>query len=319
MTAPRIGNAASALNLLRQRELESRRQAGTILHPDEVSGGLSPARLLTTTLGGQVRPITRKDLAAFRATVTQLGSKARQGLTAVEALSLSAQVDIDRARKQIQYSMPSRLQAGRVQLVTNAGPESKATRHYVNLEFSLFAAALARPGTPAQVAQWLTKESPIRFECSCEHFRYFLRFVATAGGWVFGRHEHGYPKLTNPSLDGACCKHLVRVMTDIQSSIGLRQRVAQMVEAERARVDKPGTKATPRVFTVRQAEAERMLPKNARRIVVSGSARSAAPPKPASRADIEKALKAYAGRTDTNSAAIARALAALLAQPGGNR
>jgi hypothetical protein len=316
MVAPRIGNAASALNRLRQTELESRRQATTILHPDEVSGSLSPARLLSTTLGGKVRPITQEDLAAFRATVARLGSKARQGLTAAEALSLSTPVDIDRARKQIQYSMPARLLAGQVQLVTNAGPQSKATRHHVNLEFSLFAAALARPGTPAQVAQWLTKESPLRFECSCEHFRFFLRFVATAGGWVLGRHEHGYPKLTNPGLDGACCKHLVRVMTDIQSSIGLRQRLAQMVGAERARVDRPGMKAKPITITVRQAEAERMLPKSARRIVVPGSARGTALPGPASRADIQAALKAYAGRTDAGSAAITRALSALLTPPG---
>jgi hypothetical protein len=316
MAAPRIGHAASALNRLRLTELESRRQAKTILHPSEVSGGLSPARLLTTTLGGQVRPITPSDLAAFRASVAQLGAKARQGLTAGEALSLSREADIERARKEIRYSLPSRLQAGQVHFVTDSGPHSKVTRHHVNLEFSLFAAALARPGTPAQVALWLTKESPLRFECSCEHFRYFLRFVATAGGWVLGRPEHGMPKLTNPTLDGACCKHLVRVMTDIQSSVGLRQRVAQMVDAERSRVDRPG-KAKPKVFTVRQAEAERILPKNARRIVVPGSTRAVAPPKPASRADIEAAMNAYSGRTDKNSAAISRALAALLAQSGG--
>lgn len=317
-TAPRIGNAASDLNRRRLAELESRRQAKTILHPTEVSGGLSPARLLTTTLGGQVRPITPSDLAAFRASVAQLGSKARQGLTAAEALSLSRPIDIERARGEIRYSMPSRLQAGRVQLVTDSGPHSKVTRHHVNLEFSLFSAALARPGTPAQVALWLTKESPLRFECSCEHFRYFLRFVATAGGWVLGRPEHGMPKLTNPTLDGACCKHLARAMTDIQSSVGLRQRVALMVDAERSRVDRPG-KAKPKLFTVRQSEAERMLPKNARRIAVPGTTRAVAPPKPASRADIEAAINAYAGRKDANSAAISRALAALLAQPGGAR
>jgi hypothetical protein len=315
MKAPRIGNATSALNRLRQVELDRRRLAKTILQPNEVSGGISPARLLYTTLGGQIRPITPADLATFRKSVTQLGDKARQGLTAKEALAMSRPADIERAKTEIRYSLPQRLQAGKVQLVTNAGPLSKATRHFVTLEFAQFPAALARPGTPAQVALWLTKETALRFECSCEHFRYFLRFVATAGGWVAGRAEHGLPKLTNPTLDGACCKHLVRAMVDVRSSVGLRQRVAQMVEAERARIDRPG-KTKPKVFTVRQDEAERMLPKNARRIVVRQDQRGATLPKAASRTDIEKALSSFAGKSDANSLAIARALGNLLAQPG---
>ena len=51
MNIPRVGNATSALNRLQQEELASRRQARTILNPTEVAGRLSPARLLSTTLG----------------------------------------------------------------------------------------------------------------------------------------------------------------------------------------------------------------------------------------------------------------------------
>lgn len=311
MKIPRIGNAVSALNAQRARELESRRQATTILQPNEVAGKLSPARMLTTRLGGAgARPITRDDLAHFKQEVEALGDKARQGLTAKEALGLSRSVDIDRAKVEIRYSLPSRLQAGKVHLITDSGPNSKVTRHHVNVEFSLYSSALSRPGTPSQAAQWLMKESPLRFECDCQHFRYFLRFVATAGGWVAGRAEHGLPKLTNPTLDGACCKHLARVMSDVQLSVGLRQRVAQMVEADRARIDKPG-KAKPRAFIVTQADAERMLPKNSRRIVVPAASRGAKLPPPASAADIRTALQAFAGK-DTNSIAITRALQNLL-------
>lgn len=318
MNAPRIGNATSALNRIRQNELESRRQATIILQPHEVAGKLSPARLLTTTLGGAgVRPITPTDLAAFRKNVALLGDKARQGLTAKEALALSRTADIERAKTEIRYSLPVRLQAGKVHLVTDSGPRSKVKRHHCNVEFSLYSAALSRPGTPSQAAQWLMKESPLKFECDCEHFRYFLRFVATAGGWVAGRAEHGLPKLTNPTLDGACCKHLTRVMTDVQYSVGLRQRIAQMVEADRARIDRPG-KTKPRVFTVAQADAERMLPKNVRRIAVPASQRRASLPPVASRSDVAQALQAFEGRKDATSVAVTRALNALLkqTQPG---
>ncbi|MDQ0591003.1 hypothetical protein [Variovorax paradoxus] len=314
MKAPRVGNAVSALNAQRLRELESRRQATTILQPGEVAGKLSPARMLTTSLGGQVRPITPADLAAFRKSVAQLGDKARQGLTAREALALSRTVDVERAKAEIRYSLPSRLQAGKVHFVTNSGPQSKVSRHHVNVEFTQYAAALARPGTPAQSAQWLCKESPLRFECDCEHFRYFLRFVATAGGWVAGRAEHGMPKLTNPTLDGACCKHLARVLTDTQFSVGLRRRIAQMVEADRARIDRPG-KLKSKIFVVPQAEAERMLPKNARRIVVPVVGRGASLPKPATKADVAHAMKALQGREGIDNAVILRALQNLMNQP----
>ena len=316
MTAPRTGNAVQSLNRQRLRELESRRQARTILQPDEVAGRLSPARLLTTTLGGQVRPITPADLREFKKVVAALGDKARHGLTAREALGLSRTVDIGRAKSEIKYSLAARLQAGKVHLVTDSGPRSKVSRHHVNIEFAQYAAALARPGTSTQAAQWLLKDGGLRFECDCEHFRYFLRFAATAGGWVAGRTEHGFPKLTNPTLDGACCKHLTRVMTDLQYSVGLRQRVAQMIEADRARIDKPG-KAKPKVFMVAQRDAEAMLPKSARRIVVQSNQRGATLPPPASAADIRKAMAAYTSRSDPNSVAIARALQALLAQQRG--
>lgn len=318
MDAPRIGNAASALNRLRRTELESRRQARTILSPEEMTGGLSSARLLNTTLGGQLRPITAADLAKFRSNVASLGDRARQGLTPTEALAMSDAPDIERAKKEIRYSMPARLQNGRVHMVTNAGPESRVARHHVVIEFGAYTAALAMPGTPSQVAKWLCADSPVRWSCDCERWRYWFRYVASIGGWNEGRAETGYPKIRNPNLVGCLCKHGLRVAVDLSRSIGLRQHVARMVEADRARINKPGIKAKPKTITVRQADAERMLPKNARRIV-PGSARHTAPPKAASRADIEVALQAYASRTDTNSAAIFRALSALLSKPGSTR
>ena len=315
MTAPRIGNATSALNRIRRDELDSRRQARSILQPMEVAGGLSPARMLMTTLGGQLRPITAKDLVKFRASVAQLGNKARQGLTAREALSLSRAIDIERAKREIAFSLPARLQAGTIQFVTDSGPRSKVTRHHVGIQFAQYSAALARPGTTTQAAQWLANESALRFECDCEHFRYVLRFCATSGGWVLNRPEHGFPKLKNPMLDGACCKHLARVLTDIQSSIGLRKRIAQMVEADRARIDRPG-KAKPKLITMTQQEAEAMLPKRSRRIVViRPEQRGTQLPGTASRADVARAIKSLQQRTDISSGAILRALQNLLTQP----
>ena len=311
----RIGNAIQGFNARRRQDLESRQQARTILSPDEVSGKYSPARQLRTTLGGAgIRAITPADIASFRKSVEALGAKARQGITADEALSLSRLIDVQRARTQIRYAMLARLQNGKLHLVTESGPASKVTRHFLNVEFTQYATALARPSTPLAAATWLVKESALRFECDCEHFRYFLRFVATAGGWVAGRAENGFPKLRNPPLDGACCKHLVRAFTDLQGSGGIRQRIAKMIEADRALINKPGrTKA--KAFQVSQREADAMQTKRVRRIVVPEQRRGTALPHLASRADVVSALGAFAGKRDSNSTAITRALTALLNQP----
>ncbi|MEJ8811826.1 hypothetical protein WKW77_12165 [Variovorax ureilyticus] len=316
---PRVGNAVQALNAQRQRELDSRRLAKSILSPTEVAGKYSAARMLTTTLGGTVRPITSADLMAFKKSVAAMGDKARQGITAAEALGLSRPSDVQRAREQIHYSMIARMQAGKLHIVTDSGPQSKVTRHHVNVEAVQYASALAQPGTPLAAATWLVKQSALKFECDCEHFRYFLRFVATAGGWVAGRPEHGFPKLKNPGLDGACCKHLARTLSDLQQSAGIRQRIATMIAEDRARIDRPG-KARPKVFTVTQREAEAMLPKRARTIRVPADAPRRVTLAPtASQQDIALALKTYAGRSDANSKAIARALAALAAHGVGAR
>lgn len=262
-----------------------------------------------------VRPIQPQDLAAFAKAVKNMG-KARQGITAAEALSLSRPADVQRAREQIRYSMIVRMQASKLHIVTDSGPQSRVTRHHVNVEAVQYTSVLALPGTPLSAATWLVKQSALKFKCDCEHFRYFLRFVATAGGWVAGRPEHGFPKLKNPGLDGACCKHVVRVMTDLQQSAGIRQRIATMIETDRARIDRPG-KARPKAFNFNQREAESMLPKRARRISVPAAARHQSMPARASAADIRKAMAAYAGKTDAASLAIGRALSALLAQQGG--
>ena len=92
MTGLRIGNAQSQINERRQTELDSRRAATRFLQPHEVGAKLSAARLLTTTLGGPLRPITPVDLKIFKASVANLGGRARQGLTAEEALRASIRI-----------------------------------------------------------------------------------------------------------------------------------------------------------------------------------------------------------------------------------
>ncbi len=313
MSGIRIGNAESALNRLRQHDLERHRSATNLLSPEAVAGKTSPAKVLYTTLGGTPRPINRQDLATFRARIAEIGKNLRAGITAAEAISLSRPIDRERAQKEIRYAVPTWVRSGEVRFVTDSGPVSKVTRHHTRIEFVNWAAAIARPATALQSAGWLCGEGALRFECQCEAFTFWgHRYLATVGGFVLGRPENSYPKIRAPDLTcGPLCKHLVRTLTTLQRDMLVRRRIAEAIEQERKRLDKPG-RAKPVTVRVSQAEADRITAGRVRRITVKPQRASL--PKPPSRADLTAAIAAYAGRNDASSRAIARALSALLTQ-----
>lgn len=308
----RIGNAQSAINRLRQNDLDRRRSATTILQPTAVQGSTSPARVLFTTLGGVARPITQQDLATFRASIAKVGTKLRQGITASEAINLSRPEDLERARKEIRYATPVLVRAGEVRFLSDSGPKSKVTRHHVTVQFVNYAAAVSRPATPLQSAAWLTSEGTLRFECSCEHFTFFLRFVATTGGFVAGRPESGYPKIRNPGLAGVACKHLIRVLTELQGSMMTRRAISRAIESDRLRLDRPG-KSKPQEVRITQAEADRITSGRVRRItIIKPEQRGVHLPTPGTQQDVRRTLAALRKRSDIPAAAIAQVLQSLL-------
>lgn len=227
----------------REREAAGRAPAdkNIILTEREVRGEWDASRVLFTTLGGQARPITAEDLATFRHNMRQAERrfKGGKGITARQVIDLASGTplryvspgqpasDIDKARREITMGVPVSAINGTIRFITNAGPDSKVRRHHVvvNLhEFETAAAQLAATPndgkggkTPKQIANWLRKQK-LSFDCDCERHRYFFRYVATIGGFAAGRKETGYPKIRNPKLMGVACKHVLRVMTELESS-----------------------------------------------------------------------------------------------------
>lgn len=320
-----VSNALAELNRRRLADLQSRQQATTILGPEAMQGGkASPAKLLWTTLGGQARPITNADLVQFRRTVKAVGSKLQQGVTAQDVIDLSAPADRERARQQIPHAVPARLRNGEVVFSVRAGPESRVSRHMVTVAFPGYGAALSRPGTPLQAATWLGKEAPLKFDCDCEHHRYRLRYISTIGGFNAGRPESGFPKLTNSTLIGVACKHVLRVMAELQGSIFVRRQIAQMIEADRARLDAPG-KVKPRIILGTQADADRVTERARPRAIFSTTeaekraltasirANLARRPPSGSAATLGSTIAELQRRRDIPSAAILKALQAVLA------
>lgn len=226
---------AIATEEIRQRAEADKEPRSVILDPRRLSGERWDAgKVLHTTLGGVKRPITANDLAAFRHNINTLRGRLRGGgITARQVLDLSLPIDLKRAREQIHHAVPAGFNRGELHLIANAGPDSKDTRHHIKIIFPLIDTAINDVNmTPAQAAKWLTTQ-PLRFDCDCGKNRYWLRYIATIGDFHAGRAEHGYPKIRNPGLVGVGCKHILRAMTEVESSPIIRSLLARAIDTAR--------------------------------------------------------------------------------------
>jgi hypothetical protein len=239
----------SAASDAAERKRAEKIPGSIILGKGDVQGDYDAARVLTTTLGGLRRVLTAEDLATFRhnlrtvqAKLTSTGITARQVLDFARNNPLNSPEggsDLTRANQQIRVAIPASAivrqatpnKALDVRFITNAGPDSRVSRHNVLVRFLGFAESARalqgsptvadakdkRPTTPKQAATRM-RAGYLAFDCDCERHRYFFRFVTTIGGFNAGRDEHGYPKIKNPGLHGVTCKHVLRVMAEVNSS-----------------------------------------------------------------------------------------------------
>lgn len=238
----------------RASDSESRDVAPRILSPDAVQGkNWRATKVLQTTLGGSTRPITKQDLAAFKRNITTLTNRVEFGITAREVISLSMEADKKRSRKQINTAVPVRMKGGDIQFITNAGPDSKRNRHNVQVVLRQYEAGLAS-GTPLQAAKKIAN-ADIKFDCSCEHHRYVFRYVTTLMKANAGRAETGFPKMKNPKLEGVACKHVLRVMIELSTSMFIHKKIAKMIEADRSINADKTRKSRQKTISLTQKEA----------------------------------------------------------------
>jgi len=218
-----------------QQRTKANEGKSVILDPRDLSGEYDAGRMLHTTLGGNLRPITADDLAAFRQNIQTAGSRFKGGgIKARQVLDLSLPIDLARAREQIKYATPAGFNKGVLRLITNASGETKGiTRHHLMVRFPLFDVAVndARK-THQQAAAWLVKQ-PLHYDCDCGRHQFWYRYIATIGGFNAGRAEHGYPKIRNPGLHGVGCKHALRAMAEIESSASIKSVLERAITAAR--------------------------------------------------------------------------------------
>ena len=230
-----------------QREAEGASDHSVILTDYMLDKGIrfnNAGEVLYATLGKNRRELTSADLAAFKINITAAKKQSgfqRGGITARQVIDLAssspleyktaqphdALSDIDKARKEITTGVAVSFLNGEIRFITNAGGQTpNVHRHHVMIELLEFNNAATdltssdgdKPGALRKAADRMRK-GRLRFDCDCDRHRYFLRYVATIGDFnIKGKEETGYPKIRNPGLKGVACKHVLRVMTELESS-----------------------------------------------------------------------------------------------------
>ena len=220
-----------------QRKAAAEGPASIILNVKDVQGEYDSGRVLFTTLGGIPRLMTHEDLATFRRNIKTVQGKFKGGIKARQVLDLSLDIDRKRAQTEIRMAVPVSATNGMVRFVTNAGPDSKDHRHHVNVQFLSFgAAASGGRDTPAKMANWVRKQA-LKFDCDCGRHRYFLRYISTIGDFNSGRAETGFPKQKNPGLHGVACKHVLRVMAEVEASGAVLGFLTKLIDKARSADD----------------------------------------------------------------------------------
>jgi len=314
----------------RQRDAAERAKNSTILTEQMLKSGTGAVDVLYTTLrrdpDGRMAAITADDLATFRHNMLkakqQAGFKSK-GITARQVIDLAsaaplsykteqpnkAQSDIDKAKKEITTAVPASAFNGEMRFITNAGKDSKAGRHHVTIQFTEFKNAVDSiiaagddPKAPRRAADKMRKAG-LKFDCDCERHRYFLRYVATIGEFNAGRPETGFPKIRNPNLRGVACKHVLRAMTELESSgvvlTFLERHLARQVSAAKGRMQTKqkeaeaalkAKKQPTRIKTSKEREAEAKLARDRRKF--ARAAKMAAEKKPEPSTAVSRRIEA---------------------------
>ena len=269
--AANLKGAAAEARKVQSEQLSERAKAENILSPEQMRSGNVPVNaggLMMTMLGGELRPMTSDDLAQLRQKARELGRRFEGGITARQVVDMSLSEDRKRARSQITTVIPAgarALKAGgkvtalEVRFMTNAGPDSDVSRHHVMVEFTGYPEQVIAGEDTAQRAAWQLRKKGIRFNCVCGRHRYWYRYLATVGNFNAGPREDGFPKIRNPNLVGVACKHVLRVMSEIEAGNAVQMFLARAIEKGRKSGDGSGH------IRQLQKDADRMADKQAAR------------------------------------------------------
>ncbi|MFH1984788.1 MAG: hypothetical protein ABIL58_23350 [Pseudomonadota bacterium] len=226
-------------NKIRKANVEKRRDATGTLTPAIMRKYLANGAPLDLLYGVRPdgTPFTSDDLKAFdkRAQAVRKKYKAsKKGVRIDQLIASSQRDDIKRANAQIRSAILYRIFNGKdgvlLHFRVSASEGSRDKFHQVKIRLE-------------EWTDWLTSTLPLKkasekilggrvsFDCDCGRHQFWYRYLATVGGFAVHPLEHAYPKIRNPRLAGACCKHVLKSMATIRGAAVKRMIVAEMEKA----------------------------------------------------------------------------------------
>ncbi len=226
-------------NQIRAAKIATRQQAKGTLTPAMLRKHLVSGAPLGLLYGVKPdgMPFTVEDLKQFDRRAHKIRSvfKATQkGVRADQMIGASRAIDIERSRQQIKsatlYRIFNSKEGVLLHFKTPASDHSKYQSHQVKVRLD-------------EWNDWLTTSLPftkaaknllagrVSFDCDCGRHQYWYRYVATIGGFAVSPLENAYPKIRNPKLTGACCKHVLRVLAALKGPVIERMVAAELEKA----------------------------------------------------------------------------------------
>jgi len=224
-------------NQIRKAKIETRQRARGTLTPAVLRKHLSSGAPLDLLYGVKRdgTPFTAEDLKHFDRRAHKIRSVfefTQKGVRADQLIATSRAIDIERSRQQIRSATMYRIFNSKEGVLlhfrTPASDKSKYQNHQVKIRLDEWNDWLTT-SLPFQKAARNLLAGRISFDCDCGRHQYWYRYVATVGGFALKPLENAYPKIRNPKLTGACCKHVLRVLATLRGP-AVERMVAKELE-----------------------------------------------------------------------------------------
>jgi sRNA-binding regulator protein Hfq len=154
------------------------------------------------------------------------------GVPVPQLLSASLSDDIRRAKKDIRTAVLYRMKNNTLYFRVTASGKSKHFNHYqVRVRLEDWDRMIRKHGVDTYyLSAKKAAMGNVSFDCTCGRHQYWFRYLATIGGFALDPYEHVFPKIKNPGLRGCCCKHVIKTLAVLQTSIVLLQVEKAMAE-----------------------------------------------------------------------------------------
>jgi len=247
--------------VIRPRSYEARKEGQRTLTPQMFkkleSGRLKPkeiAKLLGK--GPDGTQFTLEDLRKFNEAKVKKQKEFNpsvSGSPVAQLLGASWTKDLERARKGIKTATLYRVSGDLLHFRTSS--ETKpGTYHQVRVRLEEWKENLTG-GKDCISSVRRAATGRISLDCDCGRYQYWFRYMATIGGYALTPFEYAFPKIRNPGLGGALCKHSIRVLLQLQAPL-THNFLAKEMQRQSEAVGFGGDKSKTKFLT--KAEMEKL-------------------------------------------------------------